>query len=92
MLRMSRIVAAVVLVVVGVILFFTAGSIVGAIVGMVGFAVFGWAMTRPSSTALVGQKCKQCGDGIFIEGHADRCSTCQAPLHARCMDAHVKTH
>lgn len=89
---MSRNLAAVVLWLAGVVLFFTAGSVAGAIVGMVGFAVFGWAMTRPSSTALVGQKCTQCGDGIFVEGQADRCPTCQAPLHARCLDAHAKTH
>lgn len=88
---MARI-AAGVLVVTGILLFFTMGSIFGAIVGMTGFAIFGWAMTRPSSTALVGQKCKQCGDGIFVEAQADRCATCKAPLHARCIDAHSQAH
>lgn len=89
-----RWVAAAVLVLAGVVLFFTMGSLMGAVVGSVGLAVFGWAMTRPSSTALVGKKCAQCGDGIFVEGHADRCSAaaCGAPLHARCIAAHEKSH
>lgn len=42
---MRRFAAAAALVVLGVVVFFTMGSIVAAIAGGVGFAVFGWTMT-----------------------------------------------
>ena len=88
-MRKSSSIFAVLLAVAGVVLFFTAGTLVGAIACGVGLAIFGWAMTRRSDTSLVGKKCAHCGDGIYVDGQADRCMHCQEPLHARCIEAHV---
>jgi hypothetical protein len=72
----------------GAVAFVTLGSIPGALVGSL--ALFGWLMTRRRATSLLGATCARCGDGIYIEGQADRCAVCSAPLHARCIDAHTR--
>ena len=87
--RWKRPAAAVVFVVAGGVLLVTVGSIVGAIMGGVGFTLFATWLLQRRRTSVVGEKCASCGDGIFVDAHSEVCPTCAAPLHARCLDAHV---
>lgn len=72
--------------------FFTAGSLVGAVVGSFAALAGGWALMRPSGRSLVGQKCVACKEGIYREADADLCAKCGAAYHARCEKTHAATH
>lgn len=79
---------AAILAIVAIVLFLTAGSLVGAIVGSVAIAVGGSLLLRPGGRSLVGDKCVVCGEGIFREADADLCRGCGRSFHARCEKAH----
>lgn len=88
---------AAILAIVAIVLFLTAGSLVGAIVGSVAIAVGGSLLLRPGGRSLVGNKCVVCGEGIYREADADLCAKgaggrgtggCGRAFHARCEKAH----
>lgn len=80
---------AAILAVVAIVLFLTAGSLVGAVVGSVALAVGGSLLLRPGGRSLVGDKCVACGEGIYRESDADLCARCGRSFHARCEKAHA---
>lgn len=69
------------------------GAAVASSVATVVLVVFRVWMQRPMGRVLLGTTCVQCGDGIFDEGRAEICPTCDAGMHARCAEAHrAKAH
>ena len=77
--------------VVSVIVFFTGGTLFGAVFVGVGLAVFGWGMTRRGGRQITGTKCGSCAIIVTLEHEAEICTDCGAGLHARCLDAHRVT-
>lgn len=69
------------------------GGEVGAYFGAAVVIAFTRWLLTPPGRVLLGTTCVQCGDGMFDEGRAEICPTCDAGMHARCAEAHrAKAH
>ena len=53
-----------------------------------GVVAFSYALTRPTGRKLAHTPCVFCSRKIIFEHQGEFCPTCQAGLHASCLDEH----